>query len=767
MLFIARRRTLWLSSAIASTFCHLAQAQDAADVATIPVAPVAQASPEPAPAGADPSGGIQEIVVSANKRSESISSIAGAVSAIDSAMLEQSGATQLGEYLSLAPGVNFSSSTPGYSVITIRGVSSDTINSLAQTAVGVYFDDIPLTDPAVPLVVPDIDAYDAKRVEVLRGPQGALYGSASLGGAVNYIPTAPDPNDFAFSAQTTGSQSTNASMGGTGKAMVNVPLIEDTLGLRVVGHYTRVPGYIDNIGTGEDGSNDVITRGGRAILGWNPADETTIRLTGVYQQTRVADAAYMDPNLGDLKKNTLAPEPSANAIRLGNLRIEQEFGDAGTLSFIGGYQNKDGSLEYDGATGLGIQATGQKVLLRQDGGITGYSTELRFVSPSGETFEYLAGLSYANRKEGVTAVLNLDTAQQTTDQLQAFLASLGLELPPIVGDSLTLIREHAKIEAPEKAAFFEGTLHLFDRLKITAGGRYYDNTVDSTVTANGILIIPAGGIQTVDERSNHAKGFNPKISLAWEMDDALLYGLYSRGYRLGGPNISPSTPIFRTDPTYDPDEVKNYEIGVKSAWLDRRLTVDLSTFWIDWKDIQLVVAESTGTFKYLDNAGNARIKGAELALAVQPLSFLNLRTSVTYLDARLREDYDPNNGRPPAEKGSRLPGSPEWAASNTLSASWPSLSWQPSVTLIHRYEGASSTNLSFQDIKKGDYNLFDVRAGVKLGDFSLTAFGRNLTDKRGVTAANNYAQATGDVLSLKFITPPRCVGLELGYSFAP
>ncbi|HKY91999.1 MAG TPA: TonB-dependent receptor [Nevskiaceae bacterium] len=767
MLLILRRCMLLLSSAIAPVWVGVAHAQETQDVATIPVETPEAAPAEPPAEAEDPAGGIQEIVVSANKRTESISTIAGAVTAIDSATLEQAGASQLGEYLSLSPGVNFSSSTPGYSVITIRGVSSDTINNLAQTAVGVYYDDIPLTDPAAPMVVPDIDAFDAQRVEVLRGPQGALYGSASLGGAVNYIPQPPDAGDVAFAVHTTGSQSTNSKLGGTGKAMVNVPLVEDVLALRVVGHYTRVPGTIDNVGTGEDGSNDITTRGGRATLGWHPTDLTTVRLTGLFQDTGVADAAYMDPRLGDLKKDTLVPEPSHNEIRLMNLRVEQEIGDAGTLAFIGGYQDKSSALEYDGASALGLGGLGQQILLQQAGQVEGYSAELRFVSPSGETFEYLAGVSYATRDEDFDVTLNLQTLEQTNEQLAAFLALLGLELPPVAGDSLTLADQGARITAPEKAAFFEGTLRFLDGFKLTAGGRYYDNEVDSTIVGSGLLVASTGGLSYSEDRKETGKGFNPKVSLAWEGDDALVYGLFSRGYRLGGPNVVPSTPIFRTQPTYEADQVRNYEIGAKTAWLDRRVTADLALFWIDWKDIQLVVTESTGVYKYLDNAGNARIKGAELSLAVQPVSFLTLRSSLTYLDARLREDYDPNNNRPPAEKGDRLPGSPKWAASNTLSTSWADLSWQPSVTLIHRYEGESSTNLSFQDVKKGDYHTLDLRAGVKVGPFSLTAFGRNLTDERGITAANNYQQPGGDIVTLHFINPPRCVGLELGYSFSP
>ncbi len=744
----------------------LAQQATEAELDTIAVSPAVEAPPPPPTDGEAPVA-LEEIIVTANKRNESASKLAGAVTAIDSATLQATGASQLAEYLSLSPGVNFNSSTPGYSVITIRGVSSDTINSLAQTAVGVYFDDIPLTDPAAPMVVADIDAFDAKRIEVLRGPQGALYGSASLGGAVNYIPQAPDTHDVLFAAQASGSQSTNASIGGSAKAMFNTPLIDDVLALRMVGHYTRVPGYIDNVGTGEDGANNVVTKGGRATLGWTPGDDTTVRLTGLYQQTRVDDAAYVDPREGDLQKNTLAPEPSDNTIRLVNLRVEQAF-DAGTLSLIGGYQDKDSALEYDGATALGLNALGQRVLLQQTGGVKGYSAELRFVSAPDDTFEYLVGASYADRDEQFDVLLNLATLGQSADALDALFAQLGLAPPAVIGDLTTLVAQHAEIGAPEKALFAEGSWRFFDDFKLTFGGRYYDNRVDSTIDGHGLLLVAAGGTSFTESRSSGAKGFNPKVSLAWQLtDDALLYALYSRGYRLGGPNVVPSTPLFRTQPNYGPDEVDNYEIGTKTAWFDRRLTLDLTAFWIDWKDIQLVVSESTGTFKYLDNAGNARIKGAELALAAQPFDFLTARSSLTYLDARLREDYDPNNNRPPAEKGDRLPGSPEWAVTNTLTASWPDRFAQPSVTLIHRYEGESSTSLSFQDVKKGGYNLFDLRAGVVFGDFTLTAFGKNLTDKRGVTAANNYTQPSGEVLSLQFVTPPRVVGLELGYRFTP
>lgn len=342
----------------------------------------------------------------------------------------------------------------------------------------------------------------------------------------------------------------------------------------------------------------------------------------------------------------------------------------------------------------------------------------------------------------------------------------GITLPGPASGLTTLFRQNAQISAPEKALFFDGTWRFAQDFKLTAGGRYYDNVVDSEIYGQGLLLLPGGSSEFREARTSAAKGFNPKVSLAWQPgDDLLFYALYSRGYRLGGPNLVPSTPVFVTERNYDPDEVNNYEVGTKTAWFDRRMTVDLAVFNIDWKDILLVTTERSGVFKYLDNAGNARIRGAELSLVVKPLDFLTAQTSATWLDARLLNDYDPNNGRPPAEKGDRLPGSPEWSASNTLTASWELSGWQPTVTFIHRYEGESSTSLSFQDIKKGGYHLFDLRGGFRYGNFTLTAFGKNLGDERGVTASSNYTRVSGDVLSWKYITPPRSFGLEFGYSF--
>lgn len=707
---------------------------------------------------------LEEIVVTATKRQESTRTLAGAVSAVTRERLDETGASNFADYLSLSPGVNINAGQPGQAIVTIRGVSTDTLPTAAQTAVGIYYDDIPLTDPGTPVLVPDIDAYDAERIEVLRGPQGALFGSSSLGGAINYIPQAPDPTDFSFTAQATGSRTENADTGYSGKLMANMPIIRDEMALRLVGYYTDIPGWIDNVGTGIEGANAATVSGGRAILGWSPAPASTLRLTGLHQEASIDDTAFIDES-GDLMKNTLIPEKTSNELDIGSLRYEYDAG-FGTWSLIGGYQSKDNYFISDQSAFLGIQALGVPVPGVQTQAVDGYSAELRFASAAGEHFDFLAGLSYADRDETLDTQIDIDLAALGRDVASALLGSLGLPVPDVLGVT-KVISLQADLTAPEAAAFVDANWRITPELKLSAGGRYYRNTVDADINGEGVLYAPTGSLTFSETSKTDASGFNPRVSLSYSFGrSAMVYALYSRGYRLGGINLVPDTPISPTETTYDSDQVNNYELGAKTSWLDGTLVLDLTGFYIDWKDIPLQVQDRLGLFKYLDNIGDARIYGLETSLVARPTEFLTLRSAITWNKATLENAYDPQNGRPPVEPGDQLPGAPEWTISNALTGRWFVADLTPVVTLVHRYEGKSPSNLSYSDISKGGYNQFDLRAGVKLGSIGVTLFGRNLGDERGVTAVQPYARATGgDPYRREFVITPRTFGIELEYLF--
>lgn len=750
---------------LACTFAAHAQ-QEPASIPVEPVKPEAAAPEAQAPAAEEAATQLDEVMVTATKRKESARKLAGAVSAIGSERLQETGSSNFADYLSLAPGVNLSTSNPGQSVITIRGVSTDTTPGLAQGTVGVYFDDIPLTDPGPPVVVPDIDAFDAERIELLRGPQGALFGSSSLGGALNYIPEAPDPSAFAFSGFGSGSKTRNADTAFTGKLMANMPIVEDVLALRIAGYDSDIPGYIDNVDTGVSGANATHIKGGRAALGWSVTPNSTLRLTGLYQKTDVDDYGWYEERLGDLKKSSVQPEPSSNEFKLASLRYEYE-ADYGSWAFIGGKQQKDYLQISDQARVLGVDALGVAIPGTQGQGIDGYSAELRFVSPPGEFFDYLAGISYADRDETIFVGIDTGPTGNLRGIVDALYARLGLT-PPAVLASTALFDEKATIQAPEAAVFADATFRFTPKLKLTAGGRYYRNSVNSHIDGKGLLFAPSGSLTFSKDIESTASGFNPRVSLAYDFGkDLLVYGLYSKGYRLGGPNIVPDTPVTNTRTDYGPDSVNNYELGLKSRWLDGALVLDVTGFYIDWKQIPLVLQDSLGLFKYQDNVGDARVTGVETSIALQPTSFLTLRSAITWNQAVLLNHYDAGNNRPPVEPGDQLPGSPEWTISNTLVGRWIFAHVDPVVVFIHRYEGESPSSLSYKDVMKGGYHQFDLRAGGRISGFGLTFFGKNLTDERGLVAVANYAQQTGGINSKKFVITPRTFGLELNYSFGP
>jgi len=220
-------------------------------------------------------GALEEIVVTANKREQNLRDVAASVSALSGEQLAEMGAQSLADYITTLPGVAFNNYQPGVSEVIIRGVSSTTYHEQGQTVVGYYVNEVPLSEAGWPIVIPDIDTFDLTRVEVLRGPQGTLFGSASLGGLVNYVAREADPSRFDSAVELTLGDTENA--GETNyavKGMLNLPVVDNQLALRAVLLERYDAGYIDNVTTGVDGANDLRTRGARLSAVYQPSEAT-------------------------------------------------------------------------------------------------------------------------------------------------------------------------------------------------------------------------------------------------------------------------------------------------------------------------------------------------------------------------------------------------------------------------------------------------------------------------------------------------------------
>lgn len=704
---------------------------------------------------------LEEVIVTATKREENVRRVAGSVSAMTGAQLEQLGAQSFADYVGRSPGVVFNAAAPGYSNVTIRGISTTNGIDQGQGTTGIYIDDVSLTDPYASVGIPDIDAFDVQRVEVLRGPQGTLFGAASLGGAVNYISAKPDLHDFAsrIEARTTSTHNSHEP-GYAAKAMVNAPLVDDQLAVRGVFVYRSDAGYIDNLGTNSEGSNDSFVRGGRVLATWQPADGTRISSLNLFQQTHSSAAFYQTPVLGDLRASTLIPESSSYETRLHTLRLDQELGFANLVA-MAAYHEKQQESHTDTTPLFGALVPGLNEPVRnlQLGHSHGMTYEVRLASASDGPLQWLAGAMHDDTRERIPSTSAASGAASAIEARYApiFGAGVGGRVTAGVGR----IHYSEIVARGQESALFGETSYAFtDQWKLTVGGRFFDIETSLTSPQGGLITLLSTGAVDATAASRHGDtGFTPKISLAYQHDDDLLiYGLASQGYRFGGPNFAAPSAQTPVPSGYDSDSLWNHEIGVRSAWLEDRLQLDATLFYIDWKDIQVRLATPQG-FGYGDNAGGARSRGAEVTARWRATRGLELRTDITYLDAELTENFT-LSGRP-VTAGTTLPGASEWLISNLITYDLPVVqAIGPRLSLSHRYvsEAPGQFNSAFE---QGGYHLYDARLGFSLGDnMTVDVFADNLADERGITNTTLF----GGVLREYFIRP-RTIGVSFGWNF--
>ena len=701
---------------------------------------------------------MEEIVVTGKSGSQAVRSISGSVTALTGAQLDALGAQSFEDYLTRTPGVVFNAGIPGLSSATIRGVSTTTAVNNGQGTTGYFINDVPMTDPFNSAGIPDIDAFDVSDVTVLRGPQGTLFGAASLGGAINYQATPPNLSGYEAHVQTTVEGTDGGGVGSSGKFMLNVPIVSDILAVRAVYSLRNDAGYIDNIGTGKKNANDTRTDGGRIELSWKPTSTTKVNYLFLDQSEDTADVGDQEPVFGSLKKNTLIAEPVDFRTTIHNLRVDQDLGFA-TLTGTATYHEKTSSMviDYTAPTAAllpGISPVTERELLNTEG----TTFEVRLASPLDQRFEYLVGLYHDDTREHNDDTFNAANASALIESTYGPLFGAGIGAATAPGG--TFFEGVGPFRGVETAAFGEATYHFTDQWKFTLGGRaFYAKTSNSTTEEDFYELATAGvpSLTTVGGQSD--RNIAPKASLTWTPSDTFMtYALVDKGFRFGGPNLSPSTKAFAIPPSFATDSLINYELGERSSWLNNRLQVDVSAFYIDWSKIQLEFESPTG-FSYVTNAGKANNYGAEATVAWKVLQNLTVQTNVTYLDATLASAYDPGAGAAIIPKGSTLPGASKWQVSNSLSY-WSDGLFEPDYVLSDRYISSAPGALG-SGTSQGNYNIVDARATFHLKQFEVSLFVDNLFNSHGVATAT---QTAGLPLQ-EYIIRPLTGGMTLDYRF--
>ena len=502
---------------------------------------------------------LEQVVVTATKLAQPARSVAGSVAVTSGAQLDELGAQSFEDYLTRVPGVVFNAGAPGLSTAVIRGVSTTTTLDQGQGTTGYFVNEVPLTDPNFAVAIPDIDTFDVDNVAVMRGPQGTLFGSASLGGAINYQAALPDLTAFHARLQGTFASTLHAANSESGKGMVNIPLVTDKLAVRAVFIYRNDGGYIDNIGTGVKDSNSTLIRGGRAEVLWTPVEGTKLSYLYLKQLEDTADNGYQEPIFaGPLEKKTLIPERYIFKTTLNNLRLDQDLG-FGTLTATATYHQKAQTSMSDATVVFGPLFGNQlqPIYGPQSADSNGTTFEVRLASPTGQRVTYLVGAMRDLTREFFLDTYSAPGAQQyaTTVYDPIFGQGFGARAAP---DNV-FFTATLGAKGEERAVFGEATYHFSDSWAVTLGGRFFDTQITGATSASGLLeyLLTNPNVLSFEYSSpERSRGFTPKASITWNVTpDVMVYALADKGFRFGGPNVNPPSATNPFPPNYAPDSL--------------------------------------------------------------------------------------------------------------------------------------------------------------------------------------------------------------------
>lgn len=703
---------------------------------------------------------LEEIVVTAQKRAENLQDVPVSVSVIDAEHLERLAAKQLADFAGYMPGVNVATGgSPGQTSVTLRGIAPVGPGAV----VGTYIDDTPLGSSAnfarATVFALDLMPYDVQRVEVLRGPQGTLYGAGSMGGLLKYVLREPNPEEIELEAGVDVLDIRGAGDPGWGlRGAVNLPL-GDTLAFRASAFNRETPGYIDNVDTGEDDVNEITQNGGRAALLWRPGADLSVKLGGLWQRvdsdsngTMTLMLTGMDPPtgtpaFGDLNSTLALPEKFEKEVDYYSLTVDWDLGWA-SLTSASSYSDthtvqQTDATEVFGAlypllTGGAIPAGLNDFVLTMD--LSKWTQEFRLASPTDGRVEWLLGAYYT------------DEESKNLQESFAFDAG-GQPIPPF---SPYFAFASLPSEYRELAIFGAVTVKLTDRFDITAGLRWADNEQEFRQISGGAILPDA---DDPGESSENVLTYmvSPRLHLS---DDTMIYARVASGYRPGGPNVI--LPGFGIPPQVDADELTNYELGVKSRLWDSRALLNVSVFFIDWSDIQQ--AQSFGGVSGLANAGDAESKGFELESALYASDALRLGLNAAYTDATLTSN-------PPGldnTLGAQLPNVPEWSGSFTLDYDFTLGVREAHVGAGWRYVGeqqsqvvTDSGNLSF---RRPSYDVLDLNADLRFDRFTVRVFATNLTDERAYTGGGTVVNGLNIPIRIDAnVLQPRTVGVSVDF----
>jgi iron complex outermembrane receptor protein len=716
-----------------------------------------------ASAPTEPSGEIQEIIVTAEKREENLKDVPVPVSVISADSLIERNQVLLIDYATTVPAFAVTPVIGSQQSLSIRGV---TTGGLGIPTVGVLIDDIPFGD-STRIYVPDFDPGDIAQIEVLRGPQGTLYGADSMGGLLKYDTVQPNTERLSGNVLAgVGGIENGNSAGYTVRGSLNIPLTQ-TLAARISAFDREDPGYINNILLNKDAINGQRVYGGRAALRWSASDEFSATLSALYQHTAQDGSSDFNIGLKDLQQNEVAGAGvSTEEIQAYSATLKAKAGIFDITSLSGYSINQttnhnDLSVNYGGFTERFYGAGGALITFPSE--TKKFTEELRVSFPVVNRLDAFVGLFYTH---------------ESLDDLSYFQAT----------DVLTgqIVQNEARYHDPrstyeEYAVFGNLDYHITDQFDVQFGIRasHIDNVFQPYLQWPGFSS-PLPPSNTVCDSSCITPGATAKASPINYLvtprykisEDVMVYFRFATGYRPGGANVNfGSAPQF-VPQQYNPDETKNYELGVKADFLDHKLAIDASLYYIDWSNIQiqLEVPVNCGCALpgnlYQGNGAGAKSEGLELSATLKPLTGMTIGGWIAYDNAVLTQSFSAGTF---GLAGDRLPFSPTISGRLSIEQRFPiGNSATGSLGADESYVG-DRIGIFQNDQGNGvypprhdypGYATFDLHAGLQSGSWSANLYANNVLDRRGLLGDGGSFQPT-----VLFYIKPRTFGVNMSKSF--
>lgn len=711
---------------------------------------------EVASPSADSSGQkLEEVIVTAEKREERLQDVPVPVTVLDAQSLVESNHISMAQYYSSIPSLNYTPSGPTGSQLAIRGLSPFG----GSTTVAVLIDGVPFGTGSVISVahwgVPDFDPGIIKDIEVLRGPQGTLFGSGSIGGLINFVTAAPSTEAMSGRLEADLSDVYNGDEPSYGwRGAINLPL-SDTLAVRANAFARYDAGYVDNVATGQKGVNWGDADGGRIAALWTPSETFSLQLSGLAQNETVHGDShvFIAPGFGDLQQSDLRNSAWSHSVEQDYSLIAKLHEEGFELTSNTGYNINQFDYNVDSPTlaqyaqmFFGVTGSTAPVNSKNDK----FTEELRLSASLGKQLDWLLGVFYSH--DASSNVQYLDANNATTG---AFVGAYSTDL---WSSAFT-----------EDAVFTDFTFHFTDRFDVQVGGRESLNRQEYQETDSGVSNelfegVPSPAVYPTEYTRQSAFTYllTPRLKLS---ENAMAYARIASGYRPGGPNFNDLGVLDKDVPAaFGADRTKNYELGLKASAFEQKLSVDTSIYYIDWKDLQLSLVNSEG-LAYQGNAGSAKSEGVELAVQARPWQGFTLSAWFVRSNAVLTQGFAANvaafgNAGDPLPESSHVSGH---------------LSFQQDFSLGPQLTGFVGGDESYVGERFGNFlttpgvraNLppyaeTDLRAGIRRKAWTVNLYGNNITDRRGVL---NGGPGSGGIPAAFYIIQPRTIGLSVVWSF--